>query len=59
MLFEEEYENKKSGIKALIKVFVENRGFNQEQVVSLLFRYPPILAKNEEELNDFFKIMNK
>jgi len=59
ILYEEEYEKNKNGIKAVHKVFVEEMGFKLFHVNSLMSKYPALLSKSEDELNEFFKIMNQ
>jgi len=46
ILFEEEYETSKTGIKSLKELLCsEEKGFNMEMVRNLAFKYPPVLSK--------------
>ena len=59
LLFEEEYEGKQSGIKAVYNVLVEEKGFEADQVKQLVVNYPAIMSKSESELRDYFEVHGK
>lgn len=59
LLFEEEYESKQSGIKAVYNVLVEEKGFEVDQVKQLVVNYPAIMSKSESELRDYFEVHGK
>jgi hypothetical protein len=59
LLYEEEYERNRRGIKALYKVIVEEKGFSESQAKELVVRYPVILQKSESELENFFNVLKR
>lgn len=51
LLFQEEYETKKTGIKAVYQVLVKEKGFEASTVKKLILNYPPIVSKSVHDLN--------
>ena len=58
LLFEEEHSDHNRGIKALEQVLCTEFGFSAEIMKTLVVKYPQILAKTDDELREYFKIMN-
>tara|TARA_B110000285_G_C14941759_1_gene522369 strand:+ start:457 stop:738 length:282 start_codon:yes stop_codon:yes gene_type:complete len=58
LLFEEEYSVHNKGIKALEQVLCQEFGFGAELMKTLVVKYPQILSKTEEDMRQYFKIMN-
>jgi len=57
-LFEEEYSEHNKGIKALDQVLCSEFGFGTEVMKTLVVKYPQVLSKTEEEMREYFAIMN-
>jgi hypothetical protein len=47
------------GMHALNRFFVEKKGFDLDAVRTLIVKYPYILSKTEQELEEFFTIMKQ
>lgn len=43
----------------IAKFFVDKKGFDIDAVRTLIVKYPYILGKNEEELEEYFTIMTR
>jgi len=44
-------------MNSLYKFFVDKKGFDIDTLRTLVVKYPYIIGKTEENLNDFFKLM--
>ena len=50
-------DNRSSGLLTLENFFVKKYGFDMELVRTLVVKYPYILSKKEEELEDVFSAL--
>jgi len=58
-LFKEDFEKNKKGILAVYNVLNVLNKIEKSQIKSLIVRYPPILSKSEDEINQFFSTLAK
>lgn len=54
LLYQEDYDKKKSGLIAVNKYLVEKRKFDYQEVKTLIVKYPAILSKTEDQLHKQF-----
>lgn len=54
LLYEQDYERNKSGVRAMFKVIVEENKLKRKQAQELVIRYPAIVSKSEEDFRNFF-----
>lgn len=52
-------QGEKEGMHVLARYFVDKKGFDLDAVRTLVVKYPYILGKTEEELEDYFTIMQR
>jgi len=57
VFYEEDHKKGKPGIITVHRLLCRKRGFSDEVLRSIIVRYPVILSKTEEEIEDYFKIM--
>lgn len=56
LLFEEEYNNKQTGIKAVYQVFVDEMKMKRYKVKAMIMNHPPLLSKSTTDLRLFFEM---
>ena len=53
LLFEQKYDEDKSGLLALSNV-LESKNVDLRRIVKLMVKYPALLTKTEDDLNEYF-----